>query len=167
MFGGKARTPLVIRTMIGAGCSAAAQHSQSALLDLDVDPGLKMVLPSNASDAKGLLIEAIRDDDPVIFCEHKAAVRHEGRSARRGLHDSLWRGQHLREGDDVTIVAWRGWCTTARGGRQSCRRTELSVDVIDPRTTSPLDEEAILESVEQTGRLVVVDESPPRCEHGH
>jgi pyruvate dehydrogenase E1 component beta subunit len=163
MFGGKATTPLTIRTMIGAGFSAAAQHSQAIYPIFTHIPGLKVVLPSNAYDAKGLLIQAIRDDDPVIFCEHKLAYDLACEVPDESYTIPFGEAAVPREGRDVTIVAFSHMVNHAIAVADELKADGLSVEVIDPRTTSPLDEDTILESVERTGRLVVVDEASPRC----
>lgn len=163
MFGGKARTPLVIRTMGGAGMRAGAQHSQNLHPILTTIPGLKVAMPSNPYDAKGLLIKAIRDDDPVVFLESKVLYDVEGEVPEEAYEIPFGEAAFLREGDDVTIVAFGAMVPRAVKAADRMAKDGITVDVIDPRTTSPLDEEAILESVENTGRLVVVDESPPRC----
>ena len=105
MFGGKATTPLVIRTMIGAGRSAAAQHSQSPYHIFTSVPGLKVVVPSNAYDAKGLLIQAIRDDDPVMFCEHKLMYDLRAEVPDEAYTIPFGEANVVRDGDDVTVVA--------------------------------------------------------------
>src|SRR5215212_3696125 len=105
MFGGKAKTPMVIRTMIGAGRSAAAQHSQSPYHIFTSVPGLKIVVPSNAYDAKGLLIQAIRDDDPVMFFEHKALYPRKGEVPAEAYALAFGEANLLREGEHVTVVA--------------------------------------------------------------
>jgi len=163
MFGGKAKTPMVIRTMIGAGRSAAAQHSQSPYHIFTSVPGLKVVVPSNAYDAKGLLIQAIRDDDPVIFCEHKLMydLRAEVRAEPSTI--LLVAANIERAGDDVTLVALARMVHYANEAADALAKDGIEVELIDPRTTSPLDEDTILESVERTGRLVIVDEATPRC----
>lgn len=163
MFGGKATTPMVIRTTIGAGVSAAAQHSQSLYHMFTAVPGLKCVLPSNAYDAKGLLIQAIRDDDPVIFFEHKLLYGQTGEVPDEAYTIPFGKANVTREGEDVTIVAFSRMVHLANDVADSLAEEGISVEVIDPRTTSPLDEDTILESVEATGRLVVVDESSARC----
>ena len=163
MFGGKAETPLVIRTMFGAGLRAAAQHSQSLYNIFTAVPGLKCVIPSNAYDAKGLLIQAIRDNDPVMFFEHKSLYDHESDVPDEAYTIPFGEANITREGDDVTIVAFARMLHIANGVADELAKDGLSVEVIDPRTTSPLDEESILESVEKTGRLVIVDEGGPRC----
>ena len=163
MFGGKATTPLVIRTMIGAGRSAAAQHSQSPYGIFTAVPGLKVVVPSNAYDAKGLLIQAIRDDDPVIFCEHKLMYDLRAEVPDEPYTIPFGEANIVRDGDDVTIVALARMVHYANEAAETLAGEGIECELIDPRTTSPLDEDTILESVERTGRLVVVDEATPRC----
>jgi pyruvate/2-oxoglutarate/acetoin dehydrogenase E1 component len=163
MFGGKARAPLVIRTMIGGGQSAAAQHSQTLYPLFTAIPGLKCVLPSNAYDAKGLLIQAIRDDDPVVFFEHKLIYDNRDEVPEESYVIPFGEAAVRREGNDVTVVAFSQMVNVACDAADALLEDGIRVEVIDPRTTSPLDEDTILESVEKTGRLVVVDESPPRC----
>ncbi len=163
MFGGKAETPLVIRTMYGAGFRAAAQHSQCLYPLFTHIPGLKVVLPSSPYDVKGLLIQAIRDNDPVIFCEHKVLYTLEGEVPEESYTIPFGEANIVREGDDVTIVAFGRMVHQAMKAAAVLAKEGISCEVIDPRTTSPLDEDSILESVENTGRLVVVDEASPRC----
>ncbi|OWU83054.1 pyruvate dehydrogenase [Oceanicola sp. 22II-s10i] len=163
MFGGKARTPLVIRTMGGAGMRAGAQHSQMLHPILTMIPGLKVVMPSSPYDAKGLLIRAIRDDDPVVFLESKALYDMKGEVPEEAYEIPFGEANWLREGPDATIVAFGAMVPRAMQAADALAKDGVRVTVLDPRTTSPLDEDAILESVEDTGRLIVVDESPPRC----
>jgi pyruvate dehydrogenase E1 component beta subunit len=163
MFGGKARTPLVIRMTCGGGMNAAAQHSQTIYPMLTGIPGLKVVVPSNAYDAKGLLLTAIRDDDPVIFFEHKSLYMDECEVPDGDYTIPFGEAAMVREGEHVTVVALARMVPLAIGVVDRLAAEGISCDLIDPRTTSPLDEETILESVRATGRLVVVDESPPRC----
>lgn len=163
MFGGKARTPVVIRTMYGAGFRAAAQHSQCLYPMFTHVPGLKVVLPSSPYDAKGLLIQAIRDDDPVIFCEHKALYATEGDVPEESYTIPFGEANIIREGDDCTIVALGRMVHMAQQAADLLAQDNIQCEIIDPRTTSPFDEETVLESVENTGRLVVVDEASPRC----
>lgn len=163
MFGGKAQTPVVIRTMYGAGFRAAAQHSQCLYSIFTHVPGLKVVMPSNPYDAKGLLIQAIRDNDPVMFFEHKAMYTVEGEVPEESYTVPFGEAAVLREGDDVTIVAFGRMVLQAQQAAAALQNKGIHCELIDPRTTSPLDEDTILESVEKTGRLVVVDESHPRC----
>src|SRR3954469_3139764 len=163
MFGGKAVTPMVIRTMYGAGIRAASQHSQALYPIFTHIPGLKVVVPSNPYDAKGLLIQAIRDDDPVIFLEHKALYTVEGDVPEEAYAIPFAEANIVREGGDVTIVALGRMVSLAEQAAQELAGEGIECEIIDPRTTSPLDEDTILESVESTGRLVVVDEANPRC----
>jgi pyruvate dehydrogenase E1 component beta subunit len=163
MFGGKAVTPVVIRTMWGAGLRAAAQHSQSLLSVFTHVPGLKVAAPSNPYDAKGLMIQSIRDDDPVIFAEHKMLYDLAGDVPEESYTIPFGEANVVREGGDVTIVALGRMVHTALEAAEELAGSGVQAEVIDPRTTSPLDVDTILESVENTGRLVVVDESNPRC----
>ena len=163
MFGGKARCPVIVRLVYGAGMNAAAQHSQAFYNLLTAIPGLKVALPTTPADAKGLLNEALCGDDPVMFFEHKALYTKKGE-----VPDGLYRvpfghARMVREGGDVTLVAFGRMVGFAEKIAEKLAAEGIGCDVIDPRTTSPLDEEAILDSVEQTGRLVIIDESPPRC----
>src|SRR5262245_20339163 len=163
MFGGKAVTPMVVRTMYGAGFRAASQHSQCLYPVFTHIPGLKVVLPSNAYEAKGLLIQAIRDDDPVIFFEHKAMYDLEMEVPDEPYAIPFGEASVTREGDDVTIVAFGRMVNFANEAADNLAKKGISCTVVDPRTTSPLDADTILETVEETGRLVVVDEAQPRC----
>jgi pyruvate dehydrogenase E1 component beta subunit len=163
MFGGKARTPLVIRAMFGAGFSAGAQHSQCLYSFFTHIPGLKVVIPSSPYDAKGLLIQAIRDEDPVIFLEHTKLYDLEGEVPAESYSVPFGEAHILREGGDLTIVALARMTHIALEAAFALAEKGVEATVIDPRTTSPLDEETILESIRATGRLLVVDESNPRC----
>ncbi len=163
MFGGKARTPLVIRTMYGAGFRAASQHSQCLYPLFTHVPGLKVVIPSSPYEAKGLMIAAIRDDDPVIFFEHKMLYDVEDEVPDEPYTLPFGEANLTREGEDLTIVALGRMVTLANEAADRLGGQGISCTVIDPRTTSPLDIETILEEVRATGRLVVVDEASPRC----
>jgi pyruvate/2-oxoglutarate/acetoin dehydrogenase E1 component len=163
MFGGKAKTPMVIRTMYGAGIRAASQHSQSLYPIFTHIPGLKVVVPSNPYDAKGLLIASIRDDDPVIFFENKVLYTVEDEVPEEPYAVPLGEAEYVREGDDVTIVAVGRMVPMAEQAAEALSDEGIECEIVDLRTTSPLDEETIYESVENTGRLVVVDEANPRC----
>jgi pyruvate/2-oxoglutarate/acetoin dehydrogenase E1 component len=163
MFGGKAVTPLVIRTSFGAGAHSASQHSQALYPIFTHIPGLKVAVPSNPYDAKGLLIQAIRDDDPVIFLENKMLYDEEGEVPDGAYTVPFAEAAILREGGDVTIVALGRMVGFALTAAESLAKDGIECAVIDPRTTSPLDADTILEFVEETGRLVIVDESSPRC----
>ena len=163
MFGGKTRCPAVVRLAMGAGMNMGAQHSQTMYAMLTAVPGLKVVVPSNAYDAKGLLIQAIRDDDPVMFFEHKALYPRKGEVPDGAYTIPFGEANLLREGEHVTVVAIGRMVVFAEKVIDTLAKEGITCDLIDPRTTSPLDEETILESVSSTGRLVVVDESNPRC----
>jgi pyruvate/2-oxoglutarate/acetoin dehydrogenase E1 component len=163
MFGGKAVTPLVIRTMYGGGFRAASQHSQCLYSLFTHIPGLKVVVPSNAYEAKGLLIQSIRDDDPVIFFEHKVMYDEEMEVPDEPYTIPFGEANVTREGDDCTIVAIGRMVNFANAAADALAKQGITCTVVDPRTTSPLDVDTILETVEETGRLVVVDESHPRC----
>src|SRR5215469_2547339 len=163
MFGGKAVTPVVIRTMYGAGLRAAAQHSQCLYPVFTHIPGLKVVLPSTPYDAKGLLIQAIRDNDPVMFFEHKALYDMTGPVPEESYAIPFGEANVVREGGDVTIVTLGRMVHTSLEAAERLAADGVQCEVIDLRTTSPLDEDTVLESVEGTGRLVVVDEAHPRC----
>ncbi len=163
MFGGKSKCPAVIRFASGGGFSAAGQHSQSMYQVMTSFPGLKVVVPSNAYDAKGLMLQAIQDDDPVLFFEPKALYQEACEVPDEMYTIPFGEAAMPREGDDVTVVAFGQMVGKAAAAIDALEESGITCDLIDPRTTSPLDEETILESIEATGRLVVVDESPPRC----
>ena len=163
MFGGKAKIPVVIRTTYGAGFHAAAQHSQSLYPVFTHVPGIKCVLPSTPYDAKGLLIQAIRDDDPVIFMENKVLYSMKGEVPEESYAIPFGKANIVRNGKDVTIVAFGQMVHMATAAATALAKNGIECEVIDPRTTSPLDKDAILTSVKKTGKLVVVDEASPRC----
>ena len=163
MFGGRSTCPVVIRMAMGAGMNMGPQHSQTIYSLLTAIPGLKIVVPSNAYDAKGLLIQAIRDDDPVIFFEHKALYPRKGEVPEEAYTVPFGEANLVREGEHVTVVALARMVPFAERAVDALAKEGITCDLIDPRTTSPLDEDTIIESVEGTGRLVVIDESPPRC----
>ena len=163
MFGGKATIPLVIRTMIGAGLRAAAQHSDSMYSTFVHFPGLKVVVPSTPADAKGLLIASIRDDDPVIFCEHKVLYDAQGPVPEGDYVIPLGRADVKREGTDATIVAISRMVEFSLQAADTLAAEGISAEVVDPRTLVPLDADTILDSIRKTGRLVIVDEDNPRC----
>ncbi len=163
MFGGKTRCPAVVRLIYGAGMQTAAQHSQSVYAMLTAMPGLKVVLPTTPADAKGLLTEALRGDDPVMFFEHKALYGVKGEVPEGDHRQRFGEARMVREGGDATVVTCGRMVSFGEKAADKLAADGIGVDLIDLRTTSPLDEEAILDSVEATGRLIVVDESPPRC----
>ena len=163
MFGGKVRVPLTVRTLMGAGMQAAAQHSQSLYWITAGIPGLKTVIPSNPADAKGLLLAAIRDDDPVVFCEAKTVLMSAGEVPEGDYTLPLGEAAVVREGRDVSLVGLGGTVRVALEAAEILAGEGVSAEVLDLRSLQPLDEEAILATLEKTGRLVVVDESTPRC----
>lgn len=163
MFGGKAQVPMVVRTMVGAGFGAAAQHSQCLYSIFTHIPGLKTVLPSTPYDAKGLLASAIRDNDPVIFFEHKLLYDTSGDVPEEEYTIPLGVADVKRAGKDVTIVALGRMVHQALEAANTLAGEGIDAEVIDLRSLSPWDEGAILESVKKTRRLIAVDESYPRC----
>jgi len=163
MFGGKAQTPVVIRAMVGAGFRAAAQHSQMLTPLFTHIPGLTVVCPSSPYDTKGLLIQSIRDNDPVIFCEHKALYAVEGDVPEASYTIPLGEANVLREGKGCSIVTYGMMVHRAMEAAGALAKEGVDCEVIDLRTLSPLDLDTVLESVEKTGRLVCVDEANPRC----
>jgi pyruvate dehydrogenase E1 component beta subunit len=163
MFGGKSKCPAVIRFASGGGFSAAGQHSQAMYQVMTSFPGLKVVIPSNAYDAKGLMLTAIKDDDPVLFFEPKILYQEACEVPDEMYTIPFGEAAFVREGDDCTVVAFGQMVPKAAQAIDALAEEGISCDLIDPRTSSPLDTGAILESVEATGRLVVVDEAPPRC----
>ena len=163
MFGGKAETPVVIRALVGAGFSAAAQHSQMLTPMFTHIPGLKVVCPSTPADAKGLLAQAVRDNDPVIFCEHKALYSMKGEVPEGEYVIPFGQANIVREGKDATIVTYGMMVHRSLEAAKLLEKEGVDVEVIDLRTLSPLDIDTVFRSVEKTGRLVVVDEASPRC----
>lgn len=163
MFGGKAKVPLTVRTLTGAGMRAAAQHSQSLYWITTGIPGLKTVVPSSPADAKGLLLASIRDDDPVVFCEPKSLLFTQGEVPEGDYELPLGEAVLVREGSDVSLVAFGATVGTALRAAEMLGAEGTSAEVLDLRSLQPLDEAAILATLEKTGRLVVVDESTPRC----
>jgi pyruvate dehydrogenase E1 component beta subunit len=162
MSGGAVRVPMTLRATYGAGTSSGATHSETLYSLFAHMPGIKVVVPSNPYDAKGLLISSIRDDNPVLFMEHRLLYGMEGPVPDYAYTVPLGVANIVREGSDVTVVA-----TGLMAGEAVRAADELrpgvSVEVVDPRTIVPLDEEAILRSLQKTGRLVVVDEDYERC----
>ncbi|MDT6997648.1 alpha-ketoacid dehydrogenase subunit beta [Burkholderia cenocepacia] len=163
MFGGRAKTPLVIRATYGAGTRSAAQHTQAFYPIFTHIPGLKVVIPSNPYDAKGLLLQAIRDDDPVIFLENKMLYDTTGEVPDGAYTIPFGEARVVRDGKDVLIVALGRMVGVAETAARLLAADGVSACIIDPRTTSPLDEDTLLEYTEDIGRVVIVDEANPRC----
>jgi acetoin:2,6-dichlorophenolindophenol oxidoreductase subunit beta len=154
---------MVVRTVAGAGFRAGAEHSQTLYSIYTHVPGLKVVAPSTAYDAKGLLVSAIRDPDPVIFIEHKRLYMGSDHVPEDPYAIPFGVASVVREGRHVTIVGIQKMVHTALEAAESLAADGIEAEVIDPRTLSPLDSTTILDSVRRTGHLVVVDESHPRC----
>ena len=163
MFGGKAQVPLVVRTMIGAGFRAAGQHSGCHYSVFTHMPGMKTVVASTPYDAKGLLISAIRDPDPVIFFEHKLLYDTTGEVPEEDYAIPLGVADVKRQGKNVTIVTIGRMVHFALEAAEKLAQDGIDAEVIDLRTLSPLDDKAVLDSVKKTHRVVVVDEDNPRC----
>ncbi len=159
MFGGKAKIPMVLRAPQGAGLGAAAQHSQSLEAWFMHVPGLKVAMPATPYDAKGLLISAIRDDNPVIFLEHKLLYGMEGEVPDEPYAIEFGKANVVREGTDLTIVATSKMVHTALEAAEQLAAKGIGAEVIDPRTMLPLDTETIVSSVKKTHRLIIVHEA--------
>jgi pyruvate/2-oxoglutarate/acetoin dehydrogenase E1 component len=163
MFGGQARVPMVVRMAGGSGTGAAAQHSQSLESLLAHIPGLKVVLPSTPADAKGLMISAIRDPNPVCFVEHKLLYKTKGPVPEGEFTVPLGTAEVKRSGKDITVVAGSVMVLRALAAAEKLSQDGIDVEVIDPRTLRPLDVDAIVRSVRKTGKLLVVHEA---CQTG-
>src|SRR5919205_114623 len=166
MFGGKAKVPVVIRAQEGAGRGNAAQHSQSLEAWFCHIPGLKVVTPSTPADAKGLLKSAIRDDNPVIFLEHKVLYFARGPVPEGEYTIPLGLADVKRVGRDVTVVAVHTMVGKALKAAEQLAEEGIELEVIDPRTLVPLDEQTIVHSVKKTGRLIVSHEAYTRGGYG-
>lgn len=162
MFGGKGKVPIVVRTPSGSGVGFAAQHSQSLEAWFTHVPGLKVVQPSTPYDAKGLFRAAIEDDNPVLFYEHKLLYGLKGEVPEESYSIPLGKADVKREGSDITIVATSIMVQRALEAAKLLEAQGISVEVVDPRTLFPLDEETIVNSVKKTGRVIVVYEAVKR-----
>jgi pyruvate/2-oxoglutarate/acetoin dehydrogenase E1 component len=162
MYGGKAKVPMVLRTPAGSGTGAAAQHSQSLEAWMAHIPGLKVIQPSTAYDAKGLLRAAIEDDNPVIFYEHKLLYKTKSDVPEEPYSLPIGKADVKRKGTDVSVIATSIMVHKALEAADLLEKEGISIEVIDPRTLVPLDIETIAESVKKTGRLVVVHEAVKR-----
>jgi acetoin:2,6-dichlorophenolindophenol oxidoreductase subunit beta len=158
MSGGKWKVPMVLRTTLGATRRSAAQHSQSLHAWLSHVPGLKVVLPSTPYDAKGLLKTAIRDENPVVFFEDKMMYKLKGPVPTEDYAIPFGVADIKREGGDITVVATSSMVQVALGAASLLQEAGISAEVIDPRTTWPLDERTIVESAKKTSKAIVVDE---------
>ncbi len=162
MFGGKAKVPLVIRTSIGGGRGYAGQHSQSLEAVVTMFPGLKVVAPATAYDAKGLIKAAIRDDNPVVYIEHQHALTERGEVPTEDYTVPIGVARVAREGTDCTVVAYSWLYYRAMEAAERLAEEDISVEVVDPRTLVPLDVDTIAKSVRKTGHLVVIQQAPER-----
>src|SRR6187401_3559274 len=160
MFGGKASVPMVLRAPGGSGTGAAAQHSQSLEAWFAHVPGLKVVMPATAEDAKGLLLSAIDDPNPVIVLEHKLLYRTSGPVPEEAVRIPLGKTAVHRTGNDVSIVATGVMVSRSLEAADILADEGIDVSVIDPRTLTPLDDAPILEDVARTGRALLVQEAP-------
>lgn len=158
MSGGHWKVPMVMRTTLGATRRSAAQHSQSLHAWFSHIPGLKVVLPATPYDAKGLLKTAIRDENPVVFFEDKMMYKLKGRVPDEDYTIPFGVADVKREGDDITLVATSSMVQIALGAARLLEKEGISTEVVDPRTTWPLDEKTIVESVKKTSRAIVLDE---------
>jgi pyruvate dehydrogenase E1 component beta subunit len=159
MFGGKASVPMVIRTPAGSGTGAAEHHSQSLESWFVHVPGLKVVMPSTPYDVKGLLIASIRDDNPVVFVEHKLLYKVKGPVPEEPYTIPLGSAEVKREGRDLTIVATSIMVPRSLQAAEELAKEGIEVEVVDPRTLKPLDAETIVASVKKTGRVLIVHEA--------
>jgi acetoin:2,6-dichlorophenolindophenol oxidoreductase subunit beta len=159
MFGGEVRVPMVLTVAAGAGLSAGAQHSQSLETWLAHTPGLKVAMPSSAHDAKGLMVTAVRDDNPVIMMLNKKLLGAKGDVPEEAYAVPFGQAATLREGTDVTVVALGRMAVEAAAAAEQLAADGISAEVIDPRTVQPLDTDTIVESVRRTNRVVVVHEA--------
>lgn len=158
MSGGKMKAPIVFRTTMGATRRSAAQHSQSLQAWVSHVPGLKVVMPSTPYDAKGLLKTAIRDDNPVVFIEDKMMFKMKGLVPAEEYTIPFGVADIKRKGEDITLVATSSMVQVALGAAEKLSQIGISAEVIDPRTTSPLDRQTFIESAKKTSRAIVIDE---------
>lgn len=158
MFGGKISVPMVVRAPCGAGFSAAAQHSQSLDSWFAHIPGIKVVAPGSPADAKGLMLAAIRDNNPVIYLEHKGLFGMTGEVPEGDYEVPLGKADIKREGRDVTIVTWSAMVNKSLEAAKQLAQDGIEAEVLDLRSIAPLDTGAILDSVARTNRLVIVHE---------
>jgi len=163
MFGGMASVPIVVRAPFGAYVSMSAQHSQSLESWFSGVPGLKVVTPSTPYDVKGLMKSAIRDDNPVIFCDHKQLRGLTGQVPEEDYTVPIGQATVVRPGNDATIVTYAFMTQKSLEAAEQLEKHGIDVEVVDLRTTLPIDEEAILNSVGKTGRLVTVAEACAPC----
>ncbi len=158
MSGGKMKVPIVFRTTLGATRRSAAQHSQSLHAWMSHIPGLKVVIPSTPYDAKGLLKTAIRDENPVVFFEDKMMYKLKGPVPEEEYTIPFGQADVKREGEDITLVATSSMVQVAMGAAEKLAQVGIEAEIIDPRTTKPLDKETLIRSAKKTSRAIVIDE---------
>jgi pyruvate dehydrogenase E1 component beta subunit len=163
MFGGRGKVPMVLRTNIGAGRGAAAQHSQSFQGFFMHMPGLYVAAPATPYDAKGLMNEAIAEDNPVMFVEHKKLYVEKGEVPEEYYRLPFGKAEVKKDGKDVTVFATQAMVMRSLKAAEEAAKEGIDVEVIDPRTLTPLDKETVFESIKKTGRLVVADEGHKIC----
>lgn len=163
MSGGQVKIPLTVRTTIGAGRSSAAQHSQSLHAIMCHIPGLKVVIPSSAAEAKGLLKTAIREDNPVVFIEHKMEYNQLYEIPEGEYTIPFGKANVLREGSDITVIATSNLALKAVKAADELVKEGIELEVIDPRTLIPLDRDTLIASVKKTGKVLITDEGYERC----
>lgn len=158
MSGGKMKVPIVFRTTLGATRRSAAQHSQSLHAWMSHIPGLKVAIPSTPYDAKGLLKTAIRDENPVVFFEDKMMYKLKGPVPEAEYTIPFGQADVKRRGDDITLVATSSMVQVALGAAEKLRQIGIEAEVVDPRTTKPLDTQTLVDSAKKTSRAIVIDE---------
>ena len=163
MFGGQVKVPVVFRMAMGAGLGAAGQHSDTLYSLFTHIPGLKVVVPSSPYDAKGLLTAAVADNNPVLFFEHMGLYGMKEEVPESSYEIPLGDAKIVRDGTDITVIATSMMVNKALDAADQLREKNISIEVIDPRTLSPIDNNKICRSARKTGRVIIVDESPPRC----
>lgn len=163
MSGGKLKVPLVIRAVVGRGWGQGCQHSKSMFSTFAHIPGLKVVMPTTPADAKGLLISAIRDDNPVVFIEHRWLYWQKGEVPEEPFTIPIGQTNILREGTDITVVATSWMNTEAIMASKILAKRNVSVEIVDPRTIAPLDDEPIIQSVNKTGHCIVAENDWVYC----
>jgi acetoin:2,6-dichlorophenolindophenol oxidoreductase subunit beta len=166
MFGGKIHLPLTVSTMVGAGTGSAGQHSKMLYPMLVHLPGLKVVAPSSAATAKGLYAAAIRDDDPVIVCDHKLLLGSRGEVPDESYVIPIGSADIPRVGSDITLIGMSRMTRVCLDAAAALETHGIDAEVVDLLSLSPLDEDTVLTSVRKTGRVVIVDEAFPRCNVG-
>lgn len=163
MYGGKMHVPFLLRGVIGRGWGQGAQHSQSLQSLFAHIPGLKVVMPSSPRDAKGLLISSLKDKNPVVFLEYRSLYDLKEEVPKEYYSIPLGKGRIVKPGNDITVVAISGMVEEAKKAAKQLKKDKIDIEIIDPRSLKPLDEELILRSIKKTGRLIIVDTGWRTC----